>query len=75
MTLIFIAVSISCFFDYKESKKIEKLEEDAKREEKEFLEIDPEKRSLRAEKLFRIKKKLTVVMSIWLKRYRNCLLK
>lgn len=57
MTLIFIAVSISCFFDYKESKKIEKLEEDAKREEKEFLEIDPEKRSLRAEKLFRMNQK------------------
>ena len=57
LTLIFIAVSISCFFDYKESKKIEKLEEDAKREEKEFLEIDPEKRSLRAEKLFRMNQK------------------
>ena len=41
----------------KESKKIEKLEEDAKREEKEFLEIDPEKRSLRAEKLFRMNQK------------------
>lgn len=57
LTLIFIAVSISCFFDYKESKKIEKLEEDAKREEKEFLEIDLEKRSLRAEKLFRMNQK------------------
>lgn len=45
------------FFDYKESKKIEKLEEDAKREEKEFSEINPEKRSLRAEKMFRMNQK------------------
>lgn len=50
-------VSVSCFFDYKESKKIEKLDEDARREEKEFSEIDPEKRALRAEKMFRINQK------------------
>ena len=57
MAFICFAVSISCFFDYKESKKIEKLEEDAKREEKEFSEINPEKRSLRAEKMFRMNQK------------------
>ena len=57
MTFICIAVSISCFFDYKESRKIENLEEDTKREEKEFSEIDPEKRALRAEKMFRMNQK------------------
>ncbi len=55
--LICFAVSISSFFDFKESKKIEKLDEDARREEKEFSEIDPEKRDLRAEKMFRINQK------------------
>lgn len=50
-------VSVSCFLDYKESKKIEKLDEDARREEKEFSEIDPEKRALRAEKMFRMNQK------------------
>lgn len=50
-------VSISSFFDLKESKKLEKLEEDARREEKEFSEIDPEKRALRAEKMFRMNQK------------------
>ena len=50
-------VDVSCFFDYKESKKIEKLEEDAHREEKEFAEIDPDKRALRAEKMFRMNQK------------------
>ena len=50
-------VAVSCFFDYKESKKIEKLEEDAHREEKEFAEIDPDKRALRAEKMFRMNQK------------------
>lgn len=50
-------ISVSCFFDYKESKKMEKLDEDARREEKEFLEIDPEKRVLRAEKMFRMNQK------------------
>lgn len=50
-------VSVSCFFDYKESKKMEKLDEDAYREEKEFTEIAPEKRALRAEKMFRMNQK------------------
>lgn len=50
-------VSVSCFFDFKESKKIERLDEDARREEKEFSEIEPEKRALRAEKMFRMNQK------------------
>lgn len=56
-TLLCAMVSISFFFDYKESKKMEKLDEDARREEKEFSEIDPEKRALRAEKMFRMNQK------------------
>ncbi len=50
-------VAVSCFFDYKESKRIEKLEEDARREEREFAEIAPEKRALKAEKMFRMNQK------------------
>lgn len=50
-------VSVSCFFDFKESKKIEKLDEDARKEEKEFSEIKPEERALRAEKMFRMNQK------------------
>lgn len=50
-------VAVSCFFDYKESKKVEKLDEDARREEQEFSEIAPEKRALRAEKMFRMNQK------------------
>lgn len=36
---------------------MEKLDEDARREEKEFSQIDPEKRALRAEKMFRMNQK------------------
>lgn len=54
---ICFVVSVSSFFDYKESKKMEKLDEDARREEKEFSEIDPEKRALRAEKMYRMNQK------------------
>lgn len=36
---------------------MEKLDEDARREEKEFSEIAPEKRALRAEKMFRMNQK------------------
>lgn len=57
LAFICFMVSISCFFDFKESKKIEKLDEDARREEKEFSEIAPEKRALRAEKMFRMNQK------------------
>lgn len=49
--------AVSCFFDYKESKKMEKLYEDTYKEEKEFSEIAPEKRALRAEKMFRMNQK------------------
>lgn len=57
LAFICFMVAISCFFDYKESKKIEKMEEDARREEKEFSEIDSAKRNLRAEKMFRMNQK------------------
>ena len=36
---------------------MERLDEDARREEKEFSEIAPEKRALRAEKMFRMNQK------------------
>jgi Flp pilus assembly protein TadB len=57
LAFICFAVAISCFFDFKESNKMEKLDEDARREEKEFSEIDPDKRALRAEKMFRMNQK------------------
>ena len=57
LSFICFMVSVSSFFDLKESKKLEKLEEEARREEKEFSEIDPEKRALRAEKMFRMNQK------------------
>lgn len=50
-------VSVSCFFDLKESKKAEKLDEDARKEEKEFSEIALEEKKLRAEKMFRMNQK------------------
>lgn len=54
LAFICFMIGVSCFFDYKESKKMEKLDEDARIEEKEFSEIAPEKRALRAEKMFRM---------------------
>lgn len=57
LAFICFMVVVSCFFDYKESKKMEKLDEEARREEKEFSEIAPEKRALRAEKMFRMNQK------------------
>ena len=57
LAFICFMVSVSSFLDLKESKKLEKLEEEARREEKEFSEIDPEKRALRAEKMFRMNQK------------------
>lgn len=57
LAFICFAVAISCWLDYNESKKIEKLEEDARKEEEEFSEINPDKRSLRAEKMFRMNQK------------------
>ena len=57
LAFVCFMVSLSCFFDFKESKKREKLDEDTRREEKEFSEIDPEKRVLRSEKMFRMNQK------------------
>ena len=57
LAFICFMVSVSSFFDLKEARKIEKLEEDARREEKEFSEINPDKRALRAEKMFRMNQK------------------
>ena len=57
LTVLCLAVSISCYFDFKESKKMEKLDEDARVEEKEFSEIGSEKRALKAEKMFRMNQK------------------
>lgn len=51
------AVAVSCFVDWKSAKKKEKLEEDARKEEEEFSEIDPSKRALRAEKMFKMNQK------------------
>ena len=56
-TFIILMVTVSCYFDLKEAKHIEKLEEDSRQEAKEFSEIDPDKRALRAEKLFKINQK------------------
>lgn len=50
-------VATSCFFDWKTAKKIEKLEEETQKEEKEFAEIDFNKRALRAEKMFKMNQK------------------
>lgn len=55
--IICFMVAISSFIDWKSAKKIEKLEEDARQEEKEYLEIDPSKRALRAEKMFKMNQK------------------
>lgn len=43
--------------DWKSVKKREKLEEEARKEEEEFSEIDPSKRALRAEKMFKMNQK------------------
>lgn len=56
-TFIIFCVTVSCCFDLKEAKRIEKLEEDARREEIEFSAIDTSKRALRAEKLFKMNQK------------------
>ncbi len=55
--LIILMVGVSCFFDYKEDKKIEQYEKEALEQEKELMDIDPSKRELRAEKLFRVNQK------------------
>ena len=50
-------VAGSGYFDYRQSIKNEKLEEDAREEEKEFSQIELEQNALRAEKLFRMNQK------------------
>lgn len=57
LAFVCFVLTVSCFFDYKESKKMEKPDEDACREGKEFSEIDPEKRALREGKMFRMSQK------------------
>lgn len=54
---LFFAVAFSSFFDWKEALKREKLEGEAREEEREFSEITSDKRALRAEKLFRMNQK------------------
>lgn len=54
---VLLMITISSFFDWRRAKRIEKAETDAEFEEKEFSEIDPSKRALRAEKLFRLNQK------------------
>lgn len=56
-TFILFAVAVSSIFDYKESKKYERLEEEAKKEEAELAEIKSADRMLRAEKLYRMNQK------------------
>jgi MFS family permease len=55
--VIFVMVAISCFIDGQAAKKIEKLEAESRQEEQEFSEIDPSKRALRAEKMFKMNQK------------------
>lgn len=57
VAFVLLMVTVSCCLDLREARRIEKLEEDARQEEKEFSEIDPDKRALRAEKLFKINQK------------------
>jgi len=57
LAFICFAVVLSSFFDWKEALKRERLEFETKKEEQEFSEITPDKRALRAEKLFRMNQK------------------
>ena len=57
LVIFCLLVATSCFFDWKTAKKIEKLEEETQKEEKEFAEIDFNKRALRAEKMFKMNQK------------------
>lgn len=57
LAFICFAVVLSSIFDWKEALKREKLEAETKKEEQEFSEITPDKRALRAEKLFRMNQK------------------
>lgn len=57
LMVICFAVAVSCFVDWKSAKKREKFEEEARKEEEEFSEIDSSKRALRAEKMFKMNQK------------------
>ena len=57
MAFLLFMVAISCFFDLREAKRIERMEEDARNEEKELAEIDPAQKALKAEKLYRVNQK------------------
>ena len=57
LAIFCLLVAMGCFFDWKTAKKIEKLEEETQKEEKEFAEIDFNKRALRAEKMFKMNQK------------------
>lgn len=52
-----LMVALSSYFDLREAKKIERLLAEAEREEREFSEIELDKRALRAEKLFKLNQK------------------
>lgn len=57
LVILCLLVALSSFFDWKTAKKIEKLEAEAREEEKEFSEIDFSKKALRAEKMFKMNQK------------------
>lgn len=55
--VICVLVVISCFFELSSARRKEKLEYEARIEEKEYAEIDPGKKVLRAEKLYKMNQK------------------
>lgn len=57
LTIIGILIAVSCLIDWKTAKKMEQIEEEAKREERELSEIGLDKRILRAEKLYKMNQK------------------
>ncbi len=57
LAFICLMVALSSYSDLRDARKIERLQEEAKKEELEFSEIDLGKRALRAEKLFKMNQK------------------
>ena len=57
LAFICYMVAVSWAWDLKEITRINRLEEEARKEEKEFSEIDPSQRALRAEKLYKLNQK------------------
>lgn len=51
------AVALSCYFDYKSSKKVEEMNDNARAEERELSNYNPENSALRAEKIYRVNQK------------------